>query len=230
MEVGDTLIALEGSYSTAGDYSLTAYFGDLNVQGLVDLFVHFFDEEINLPDFDIHIGSATLTVAKDTGFELIVHDLRIGEHTATNGAVSIGSAGVNLKASITGNIINIEGVEIKNAFFDLSFGRKSAGTKTSVQFGGEVDWEGHQFDVAAHIYKGPDNEGSKLEYTVLGQFKTLKADEPLPFTTLVPALEDTFMKDIALREAALIIASREDTGISALTPVQYPIKKGIVPS
>ena len=225
-ELGDTLVVLEGHYSTVGNYKLSAFFGQLDVKGLMDLFVHFFNEEVLMPDIDIFLGSATLTVEKDAGFALLVHDLRIGDHTATDGTVTFGSAGLHLKARIAGDVLDINEMQVKNAFAELVFGRKSAGTKTSVSFGGEVEWEGHQFDVAVHVYRDADENGSKLEYTIFGHFQTVQSGAPLPFTTLVPALEDTFMKDIGLREAALVIASRDEADLSELTHLQFPIKKG----
>ena len=166
-------------------------------------------------DIDIYIDAATVTIAKGTGFSLVVHDLRMGEHIASDGVIEVGSKGVMLKANIDGDSLKIDDFEIKSAFTQIDFGSKGKGTKTGVILGGQVEWEGREFKAGVHLYQSPEPGKSSFDYTVVGQFKTTLASEPLPLASLVPALEDTFMKDVALQGAALISASRNDAEIGA---------------
>ena len=96
LEVGSVFVSLDGSYSTDGDFPLCATFEQLDFHGLGDdffHFFHFFQDTLSLPDIGIYIGAATVTIAKGIGFSIVVHDLRVGEHTASDGVIEVGSKG-----------------------------------------------------------------------------------------------------------------------------------------
>ena len=59
LEFGSSLVSLTGFYSTEGDYLLSATFEHLSFDGLSDVFNHFFDDHLTIPDIDIFVGAAT---------------------------------------------------------------------------------------------------------------------------------------------------------------------------
>ncbi|KAI9649435.1 hypothetical protein NHQ30_002011 [Ciborinia camelliae] len=231
-EIGDTHVTLGGLYSTDGNFELSATLRDLDFHGLSAIFSHFFDDDLDMPEIDLFLGEATITISKHSGFSLVIHDLAIGDHTAADAVVEIGSAGVLLRADLDGDILNINDVEIKRAFVEMNFqrqgknGRKSP-SKTSVMFGGDVHWEGHNIDVGVHVYQSPEADKNNLEYTIIGSFKTEPGVEGLPFVRLVPELKGSFLEDVTLQNAALVIASRDDTALGAMNKANFPIQKGI---
>ncbi|KDQ13587.1 hypothetical protein BOTBODRAFT_175576 [Botryobasidium botryosum FD-172 SS1] len=230
MKAGDTPISLHGSYSTQGDYSLSASISNLDFSGINGLYQHLFGETLLPPDVDVHIGAATLTIAKGDGFTLDIHDLRIGEHTACDGTVNFSSHGAMLRASIEGDALTIgkglsDPIHISDAYVQVAFGREEKGMTTDVLLGGTFEWESFKFDVGIHVYPAPDGEAG-LEYTVYGKFETAEG-AGLPLVTLVPQLKNTLVENVTLHDAAIIVASRDDGELGALSHSGYPIKKGI---
>ncbi|KAJ8064931.1 hypothetical protein OCU04_007235 [Sclerotinia nivalis] len=111
-EIGDTHVTLGGLYSTDGNFELSATLMNLDFHGLSAIFNHFFDDDLEMPEIDLFLGEATITISKHSGFSLVIHDLKIGEHTATDATVEIGSAGVLLRADLDGDILKINDFEI----------------------------------------------------------------------------------------------------------------------
>ncbi|KAJ7785143.1 hypothetical protein DFH07DRAFT_934976 [Mycena maculata] len=224
--LGQSGVMLSGSYFAQGDYALVASFENLSFGGLNNLFEHLHGETLSSPDIDIHIGFATLFISKESGLRLEVHDLRIGEHTACDGVVEIGSNGVVPCASIDSGVLALGEVHISKAFAEVKFGRQEKGTKTSVMLGGELQWLDFKFDVGVHIYRAAGSERG-LEYTIHGKFANVGTGEGLRFVDLVPELAGTFMEKLTLDGAAIIIASRDDPEFGALSKVRCPIHQGI---
>ncbi|KDQ14968.1 hypothetical protein BOTBODRAFT_174474 [Botryobasidium botryosum FD-172 SS1] len=230
MEARETSICFAGPYSTQGDFSLSASLPEPGFSGINNLYWHFFEGALLPPVLDIHIGPTTLTVSKDNGFAAVIHDLRIGGHTACDGPVDFSSNGASLRAPIKGDVLTLgEGlsdpIHISNAYVQVTFVREDQGTTTDVVFGGTLEWQGFNFDVGVHVYPAPDRE-KELAYTVYGKFKTAGGAD-LPLVALVPLLKGSVVQDVILHDAAIIIASRDNAELGVLSHSGYPIKKGI---
>ncbi|KZT39494.1 hypothetical protein SISSUDRAFT_1061095 [Sistotremastrum suecicum HHB10207 ss-3] len=230
IDAGDTSVYLEGSLSTNGDFYLTATADDLGLSGINDLFFHLFGEDLTAPDVDIYIGEATITISKDKGFSLQIHDLQIGEHTSDYASVSFGSKGAVLKASLTDDVLKFGELQVTKAFAQVSFGRFETEAKADVLLGGEFEWEGYIFDVGVHVYTSTDGKDT-LEYTIYGQFSRTSDGTSLsssfPLSTLVSVLKGNPLGDIVIENVALIIASCDDPEFGVLNHSGYPVLKGI---
>ncbi|KZS92230.1 hypothetical protein SISNIDRAFT_455988 [Sistotremastrum niveocremeum HHB9708] len=230
LDAGDTSVYLTGYMSTAGDFSLTATIDNLSVAGINDFFYHFFGEDLITPDVDIRIGEATVTVSKEDGFSLQIHDLQIGEHTSSDATVAFGSKGAIISASLTDDVLKFGELQVTKATAQVTFGRYGKESKTDIMLGGEFEWEGYVFDVGIHVYTSSDGNDS-LEYTIYGEFSRTSDGTALsssfPISTLVPALKGHFLGDITIDDVALIIASTDDPEFGALNHSGYPVLAGI---
>ncbi|KAF8305444.1 hypothetical protein DL93DRAFT_2160293 [Clavulina sp. PMI_390] len=238
ISVGDTHVAVRGAYHVGSkQFLLLAHFEKLDFGGLNNLFEHLFDETLVEPDMEISIGAATLEVSSESGLRLHVHHVRVGDHVVSEGTFEIGTNGVSLKAALDEGVATFGEFHITKAFLSVAFGRSSkAGSTTDVLLGGEIEWKGWVIDVAVHIYTptnskaitagGEKGKGGGLEYTVYGQFANTVEGNGLLLAKLIPELEGTFMEDIRLEGAAIIIASCDDGQLGPLNKSGYPIRKG----
>ncbi|KAJ8064932.1 hypothetical protein OCU04_007236 [Sclerotinia nivalis] len=94
-------------------------------------------------------------------------------------------------------------------------------------FGGEVQWEGHDIDVGVHVYQSPEAGKNNLEYTIIASFQTEEGADGLPFVRLIAELKGSFLEDVILQGAALVVASREDAELGQMNKSNFPIQKEI---
>jgi hypothetical protein len=223
MQADSTIAALAGSYSAGGDFSLTASFDRLEWTGISDIFYELFGDRLTIADLDIGIGGATLTISSQGGFSLQIRDLTIEQYGAVDGTVQFSSNGATVRASIDGDQLWFEDIQIDKAFAQISFTRAESESSTDVMLGGEISWKGFTFDAGVHLYNTPGEEG--LDWTVFGQFKATQGDG-LALASLIPELKDSFLKDITLKGAAFIIASKDDPAFGVFNAAGYPAHQG----
>ncbi|KDQ13580.1 hypothetical protein BOTBODRAFT_33588 [Botryobasidium botryosum FD-172 SS1] len=202
MEAGDTSISLYGSYSTQGDYSISA-------SGINDLYENLFGETLLPPDVDVHIGAATLTISKGDGFTLDIHDLRINKHTACDGTVSFSSHGAMLRVTIEGDVLTIgkgltDPIQNLDAYVQVAFGREEKGMTTDVILGGKFACQSNQ------------RTASPFDRFELPIYRYSKPN--------------TLVENVTLHDAVIIVASRDDGELGALGHSGYPIKKDSHPA
>jgi hypothetical protein len=226
LEADNTIAALMGSYSAGGNFSLSAEFEHLSWTGIGDIFNHLYGGRLNVADLDITIGSASLTVASGAGISIIINDLEVDKYAAVNGAVQFSEKGATVRAGIASNTIQFGDFHLNKAYVQISFARSESDDYTDVIFGGEIQWENFVFDAGVHLYNTPGKEG--VEYTIYAQFAAVAAGGGIPFSTLIPVLKGSFLDDITLEGAALIVASQDDPEFGNFNTVGYPVHQGIL--
>jgi hypothetical protein len=192
---------------------------------LGDIYEHIFRDPLILPSSSFEIGEATLTLSKNDGFRVEIHDMKYGDYTAIDGIAEFGSQGISLQASVEGGDISVGGYKIQNAFLKVFLGRHNEGGNTSLIFTGDFEWKSLTFDTAIHLYESSD--GDHLEYTLYGHFKDLVDGQGLPIVSLIPELaKSNLLSKLTLEDAALIVASQDDPDFGALLHSNYSVKKG----
>jgi hypothetical protein len=216
MDIGASVISLDGQYSLDGNYSLDATFSQLNFSDFSGIFAHFYTEDLVEPSIDFEISSASLEISKDSGFSFDIHELRVEKHVAYDVNVQIGSRGVVLDVTFGDKISYMCGdhpVDINEAHAKISFLSESGGSTSKsmdILISGTLEWESHKMDAGLHLYRSSDGT---LDYTVVAQFSS---SGRLVLSHIIPGLEHTFLKDITLQSAGLAIASRSDPQLGAL--------------
>ncbi|KAK4161616.1 hypothetical protein QBC43DRAFT_302785 [Cladorrhinum sp. PSN259] len=227
LDVGPVVVSFSGYYSTSGDFGVVGYIENLGLEGLKDLYLNLFGQELDLPDVDISIHDCSIAIDRDAGFTLTVHNLKVGDHAAFGGQVKLGTSGLFLKATVDGESLVIHDVDIKKASLEVELNSACSGSKASVMIRGEALWHGHDLEVGVHLYQNPEPDARGLEYTCVGTFKAASSTGGFSLADLVPALRDTFMKDISLERITLVAASRADAQFGPLKTGAFPIRKGV---
>lgn len=245
LDVGETSVQVQGEYHVRSkEFYLVASFERLDFTGLNNLFEHLFDEQLVEPDVPILIGAATLEASSELGLRLHVHHVRVGEHVVSEGVFEIGTNGVLLKAQLDEGVATVGDFLVTKAYLSISFGRSSKiGSTTDVMLGGEVEWKGWTIDVGVHVcisrssgstnqhaFASTDNKGiereKSLEYTVYGQFANSVTNNGLLLADLIPELKGTFMEDVRLEGAAIIIASCDNGQLGPFNKGGYSVRQG----
>jgi hypothetical protein len=224
LDIGSVHILLEGMLSMSGAFMLTATVENFDWEHICALYEHLFDSKLATPDFSIHIGSATLMISSEGGLVFELHHLEVGDYAGVDGRLELRSNGALLRAETSEGKLQLGEFLIEEAFVEVSFSREDGSTAPSLMVGGLFQWEGFAIRVGAHFYKVPDDDS--LHYTLYGAFNDAKTGEGFQVAKYIPGLEDTFLRDIAIQGAAIIIASQDDAELGALSHLKYPIRKG----
>ena len=209
-----------GSYSAGGDFSISAIINDFSIMSVFEIFESLTGTYLALPDVDITIGSASVTVASGTGLVIQLQDVQIDGHIAANASLDIGPSGVIIRGDVSSSeSITFGDVELKKAFIEIDLVQGAEGS--GVMIGGEVAFEGLTFDALVHLYKG---DAGSLQWTV---FASLTAsNDSLALSKLVPELHGTFL-DLALTQVVFAAASQDDPVVSSQTVIPYKLHKGV---
>ncbi|KAG8812353.1 hypothetical protein FRC18_002988, partial [Serendipita sp. 400] len=203
LKAGLTSISLSLQVSE-GKYELTGEVEDLGIDGVIDIFEHLTGERLNPPGHvDITIGDATLVISK-SGLNLNVEHMKIDKYESLSGAqVSISkTSGIHIRASIENQ--PFDDITLENASVDLVIARDASVWTTDVSLNGIVNFLDGSAKATAtvHLYKS----GSQLEWTVYGKF--VDSQNGYPLTNLLPIVKESFLGNLMLQEAALIVASQ----------------------
>ncbi|KAF7302282.1 FAD-binding PCMH-type domain-containing protein [Mycena indigotica] len=237
LSIGGISVDLIGYYNADKSFSMSASLTNFGTKGLSDLYSQLYGRPVSLPQLNVDIGNATLTIASGRIFNLVVHDISVEHYFGVNAEVQFSSAGIVLKANMTDNgsgekTLKLSEIEIKKVYIQVSF-RAGPNSSSSVILGGELRWESFTLDAGVHIYRpailsASQPQASSLQWTVFADFVTdHNAKKGMALSSLVPELEDTFLGDVALEDAALIIASQDDPEFGSFNTTQFPVKQGI---
>ena len=215
-----TTTVFTGSYAAGGAFSLSAVFTDFDLTSVFDIFESLTGATLAMPDIDVNIGSATVSLASGTGLTIDLQNVEIEGHTAANATLVISTTGVSIKGDVTSSgSISFGEVEMKGAFVEVTLQKGAEGS--SVALGGEIEFEGLTLDVVVHLYKGKD---SKTQWTA---FASLTAPgNTLAFSKLAPALKGTFL-DLALSQAVFVAASEDDPFVPRVVSTSYTFRLGV---
>ncbi len=219
----------EGHYASKTNYQISARIEDMGCDGLLDLFHHFSGDSVSLPEHcDVTIGSALIVFDHANGLTITVDHLAFDNYSSADAMIHLSSNGV----VIHGNVSNIEfpeiDLQIVSAFINVSLVKAGSSKSSDVALGGIVKVKGlddfPEISAGVHLYKA-SGDSKALDWTIYGSFTALGNTTTLG--KLLPAFQNTFMKNLALQNLAFVAASRDDPALSALNPHQFPIKQGM---
>jgi hypothetical protein len=222
IEVGHTVASLSGSYSAGGNYSLKAEIDRLEWSGLYDIFRQLHGESLVSTEFDITMESASLTIASGEGVTLLINNLKIDKYVAVNGEVKFSDKGATIRAGITSGTLQFGEFHLTKAYVQISYATSKSNEHTGVLFGGEIQWQNFTLNAGVHLYTTPGKDG--VDYTIYATFAS--TEEGMAFSTLIPALKGSFLGDVTLEGAALIVASQEDPEFGTFNKAGYPVHQG----
>ncbi|RPD59113.1 hypothetical protein L226DRAFT_510190 [Lentinus tigrinus ALCF2SS1-7] len=215
-----TAAVFTGSYAAGAAFSLSAVFTDFDLTSVFDIFESLTSTSLAMPDVDVKIGSASITVASGTGLTIDLQDVEVEGHTAADATLIISAAGVTIRGDVTSSdAITFGEVELKSAFVEVTLQKGAEGS--SVALGGEIEFEGLVLDAIVHLYKGTDNKTQWTAYASL----TAPGDT-LSFSKLVPALEGSFL-DLALSQVVFVAASQDDPFVPSVVSTSYAFRQGV---
>ncbi|PVF94618.1 hypothetical protein CPB86DRAFT_712792 [Serendipita vermifera] len=103
-----TSIVLEGSYAAGGEFSLRAQVDNFDMNTVSDLFESMTHDSVSIPDIDVKIASASMSISSGTGLEIKLQDVNIAGHTSANATLAINSTNVLLRGDLTSDVIAFE--------------------------------------------------------------------------------------------------------------------------
>lgn len=187
------------------------------------LFERVSKNSLSLPDVDITIGTARLSIASGKGLDIALDKVAIGDYTSVNAGLTITSHNVTLRGDLTSDVIHFGEVELKRAFLQVTLEGKGNGKNADVIVGGEVAFSTLTFDVAVHLYRSPDAAKKTLEWTVLAALTV--GDTSLALSKIVPEVKGTAL-DLALTQAVFVAASRDDPSLGNMITSGYSFHQG----
>ena len=102
-----TTTVFTGSYAAGGAFSLSAVFTDFDLTSVFDIFESLTGATLAMPDIDVNIGAATVSIASGTGLTIDLQNVEIEGHTAANATLVISTTGVSIKGDITSSGVDL---------------------------------------------------------------------------------------------------------------------------
>ncbi|KAG5651476.1 hypothetical protein H0H81_008507 [Sphagnurus paluster] len=227
LDLGVSKIFLEGMLSMSGSFYISASLRNLSWDQICAIYKHLFGTDLASPDFPILIGSITLSISSEEGLCLDLHGLQVGTYAAVDGKLTMRSNGAFLRAALSDGKIELDkdmGLVIEEAYVEASFSCKEGAKDASLMVGGKFHWEQYTVLVGAHLYKIEKDD--QLHYTIYGAFADTEGGGGFRIADHIPGIEDTCLKDITISGAAMIVASRDDADLAAISHSPYPVRKG----
>jgi hypothetical protein len=191
---------------------------------VADIFEYLTGDVVDIPEIDISIGSATISIASGQGIEINLEDVSIGGHTAANAKLEINSTSVLLRGDLTSDGIEFGDVKLRNAYLQVKLeSRGSArGKKVDTIIGGQVEFASLSFEAAVHIYPSASEQGG-TEWTVLA---ALTSDNDTFALSKIASELDGTPFNFALTQVVFVAASKNDPSLGQMITSGYVFHEG----
>ncbi|TBU39054.1 hypothetical protein BD309DRAFT_970509 [Dichomitus squalens] len=220
----DVSTTFQGSYTPRGSFELNASIHHVTVKTIETLFRRISHDNLSLPDLDVTIGSARLSITSGNGLSIGLDSVTIGDYTSLDAGLIITPHNVVIRGDLTTDAVQFGDVELKRAFLQVTFEAKGNGKTTDLILGGEVAFSTLVFDAAVHLYRSPDNSKKSLEWTVLAALTS--KDEARQLSKVVPEIEGTPF-DLALTQAVFVAASKDDPSLGNMITSGFSFHQGV---
>jgi hypothetical protein len=226
LDIGTSSLSLFGSFSLDDNFFLSASLSDLDWQAIVEIYEHFFEDTVPAPDLPVSLRRATLTISSALGLIIDIDHLSVGDFPPASGTLELSHHGISVSASVEGKALTVADLEISNPSIRIACMRSEKNAKADVMLSGDFHWETFTLKLGVHLYASPEDKGS-LEYTICGEFILDEPTQGMRFDKLAPTLEHCpALGTVVLKQAALVVASRDDGRLPATMKMAYPIRKG----
>lgn len=115
---------------------------NLDWDGLMDIYAHFFAERLPPPDIALELRRATLVIS-NAGFSIEIDHLAIGHFLPASGELTIGPGVFKLNAKVHGDFVVVSDFRVTNPAVEISCTRAAGAKKTNIVLSGGLTWEGH---------------------------------------------------------------------------------------
>lgn len=184
------------------------------------MFVEIFNDTLTLPDFDVHVGSAILSIASGKGLSISLVDVNVAGYTATSTEVVLTSSGASLSGALSSSTIALGDVEVHDASIQLAFWSSGKKKDADIMLSGSlgVDFLDPAIRATVHLY--PNEDG--VEWAVVAELH--EPGKSFALSDAITDLKDTFL-DLPLRNAVFIAVSKDGLPVNQLFPA-YHVRKG----
>ncbi|KAF8663989.1 hypothetical protein AX16_000840 [Volvariella volvacea WC 439] len=228
LDAETTVAELTGSYTIAGELTLSAEIKDFSCDGIIDLYTKFSGEEVTAPkDEEFVVGSALITFSSSTGLSMTVSDVKYGDYASANASLQFSSSGVALSAELENIDFSEYGFKLVDVTLNASFLKMGSSKASNVELDVTVQLDGVEdlpkIKGVVHVYK--QQEDTQLQWTIYGEFEGFGKATRLG--SLISVLDGTFVGDLGLNDLALVVASKDEPSLSTMNPMKFPIKRGV---
>lgn len=176
----------------------------------------------------VTVGSATITISKVEGDDKLkwvfsIDHFEYDSYKRQSATILRTKNGIQ----ISGDLSNAKfgDVTIESAQMHATFEGAASSRSSDVFLTGKVllPIEDIHLDATVHVFKAG---GDALEWAICCQLDALNPGKPLVLSRLFPVLQNSPFKDVALREAAFVVASSDDAELEAAISQPFPVKAG----
>ncbi|PVF91964.1 hypothetical protein CPB86DRAFT_718414 [Serendipita vermifera] len=225
LEYNMTNIVLEGSYAAGGEFSLRAQVDNFDMNTVSDVFESMTHDSIKIPDIDVKIASASMSISSETGLEIKLQDVNVAGHTSANATLAINSANVLIRGDLTSDVIEFGDVQVRKAYLQvkLDSGKSAHGKRVDTIVGGEVEFVGLTFEAAVHLYPSSD-ENKGTDWTVLAALTS--GTDTFTLSEIASELDGTPF-NLALSQVVFVAASKDDPELGQMITSGYTFQQGV---
>ena len=211
---------LQGSYAAGGHFALTAELDNFGTDEISDMYFAIFSDTLTLPDFDVHVGSAILSIVSGQGLSISLRDVNVAGYASTSVEAAFTSLGVSLSGALSNSTITLGDVELRGALLKLSFWSSGKKKNVDIMLGGTLGVEFLDLTLAAvvHLYPGQDG----VNWAIVAELDA--PNRPFALSDAVPEVKGSFV-NFSLTKAVFIAASEDDPLVSDSFP-EYRVRKG----
>jgi hypothetical protein len=217
-----SLAVLEGSYSSSGHFSLRAEFDNFGIREIDAIFFTLFSNSLTLPEFDVHVGSAVLSVVSGDGLSVSLRNVDVAGYDAADVTASFTLSGVSLSGTLSSNtVLTFGDAEIRNAVLQVSFWTSQKQKQVDVMLGGTLAVDFLDFTVTAAVHLYPGSGG--IEWAVVAELDS--QEHSIALSDVVSVIKKGSFLDLSLKNIVFMAASSDDPLISRSYP-GYTVRRG----
>lgn len=223
---GTTHATLAGSYVPRGEFILRAYLPRFGMCDILNLFKHMHGDLLHRPPLHVDIGSATVCLSSNKGFEIHLHRVVMDEYEAHEALLTMTNTSVHIHGKLNKGLVTFGDVQLKGSSLDILMESKDAphGRRTHATIQGDVHFNPHfVFPATAHLYR--DNKHA--EWTVFATL-TDSLQPHLALSKIAPDVEHTLF-DLVLSKVVFVAASKDHPKFGQTFEGGYKYHKGKFP-